>query len=88
MSKTFSRCAAFLAALVAITTGTLASAQGYPNKPVNLLVGFPAGGGLDVLGRIIGQRVSGQWGQLIIIENKPGAGSNIAGDAAASRWSS
>ena len=88
MSKMFSRCATFLAALVAITTGTLASAQGYPNKPVKLLVGFPAGGGLDVLARIIGQRVSGQWGQLIIIENKPGAGSNIAGDAAASRWSS
>ena len=83
MSKTFSRCATFLAALVAITTGTLASAQGYPNKPVKLLVGFPAGGGLDVLARIVGQRVSEQWGQPIIIENKPGAGSNIAGDAAA-----
>ena len=83
MSKTFSRCATFLAALVAITTGTLASAQGYPNKPVKLLVGFPAGGGLDVLARIVSQRVSEQWGQPIIIENKPGAGSNIAGDAAA-----
>ena len=83
MSKTFSRCATFLAALVAITTGTLASAQNYPNKPVKLLVGFPAGGGLDVLARIVGQRVSEQWGQPIIIENKPGAGSNIAGDAAA-----
>ena len=83
MSKTFSRCATFLAALVAITTGTLASAQNYPNKPVKLLVGFPAGGGLDVLARIVSQRVSEQWGQPIIIENKPGAGSNIAGDAAA-----
>ena len=83
MSKMFTRCATFLAALVAITTGTLASAQNYPNKPVKLLVGFPAGGGLDVLARIVGQRVSEQWGQPIIIENKPGAGSNIAGDAAA-----
>ena len=83
MSKTFSRCATLLAALVAITTGTLASAQNYPNKPVKLLVGFPAGGGLDVLARIVGQRVSEQWGQPIIIENKPGAGSNIAGDVAA-----
>ena len=60
-----------------------ASAQSYPNKPVKLLVGFPAGGGLDVLARIVGQRVSEQWGQPIIIENKPGAGSNIAGDIAA-----
>ncbi len=59
------------------------SAQSYPNKPVKLLVGFSAGGGLDVLARIVGQRVSEQWGQPIIVENKPGAGSNIAGDAAA-----
>lgn len=58
-------------------------AQAYPAKPVKLLVGFPAGGGLDVLARIIGQRVSEQWGQPIIIENKPGAGSNIAGEIAA-----
>ncbi len=60
-----------------------ASAQTYPAKPVKLLVGFPAGGGLDVLARIIGQRVSEQWGQQIIVENKPGAGSNIAGEIAA-----
>lgn len=64
-------------------TITAAAAQGYPGKPVKLLVGFPAGGGLDVLARIVGQRVSEQWGQPIIVENKPGAGSNIAGDAAA-----
>lgn len=55
----------------------------YPDKPVKLLVGFPAGGGLDVLARIVGQRISTQWGQPIIIENKPGAGSNIAGDVTA-----
>ena len=73
--------------LLAISATTLmlatAAAQGYPAKPVKLLVGFPAGGGLDVLARIVGQRVSEQWGQPIIIENKPGAGSNIAGDSAA-----
>ena len=71
------------AAVLLTTAATLAWAQAYPNKPVKLLVGFPAGGGLDVLARIVGQRVSEQWGQPIIIENKPGAGSNIAGDAAA-----
>ncbi|MBC7710641.1 MAG: tripartite tricarboxylate transporter substrate binding protein [Rhizobacter sp.] len=62
---------------------TAVSAQPYPNRPVKLLVGFPAGGGLDVLARIVGQRVSEQWGQPIIIDNRPGAGSNIAGDLAA-----
>ena len=73
--------------LIAITATALwmaaATAQGYPAKPVKLLVGFSAGGGLDVLARIVGQRVSEQWGQPIIVENKPGAGSNIAGDAVA-----
>ena len=59
------------------------SAQPYPNRPVKLLVGFPAGGGLDVLARIVGQRISEQWGQPIIVDNRPGAGSNIAGDLAA-----
>ena len=62
---------------------TAVSAQPYPNRPVKLLVGFPAGGGLDVLARIVGQRVGEQWGQPIIIDNRPGAGSNIAGDLAA-----
>ena len=66
-----------------LATASGAWAQAYPAKPVKLLVGFPAGGGLDVLARIIGQRVSEQWGQQIIVENKPGAGSNIAGEIAA-----
>ena len=69
---------------VALLFAAVATAQtAYPDKPVKLLVGFPAGGGLDVLARIVGQRISTQWGQPIIIENKPGAGSNIAGDVAA-----
>lgn len=72
-----------LTCCIAALAVATASAQSYPNKPVKLLVGFPAGGGLDVLARIVGQRVSEQWGQPIIVENKPGAGSNIAGDAAA-----
>ena len=68
----------------ALLFAAVATAQTtYPDKPVKLLVGFPAGGGLDVLARIVGQRISTQWGQPIIIENKPGAGSNIAGDVAA-----
>ena len=62
--------------LACVSTLMLAAASGawaqaYPAKPVKLLVGFPAGGGLDVLARIIGQRVSEQWGQQIIVENKP-----------------
>lgn len=73
----------FLATCIALFFAATASAQPYPNKPVKLLVGFPAGGGLDVLARIVGQRVGELWGQPIIVDNRPGAGSNIAGDLAA-----
>lgn len=71
------------AACLALFFAVTVDAQLYPNKPVKLLVGFPAGGGLDVLARIVGQRVSEQWGQPVIVDNRPGAGSNIAGDLAA-----
>ena len=71
------------AACLALFFAVTVNAQVYPNKPVKLLVGFPAGGGLDVLARIVGQRVSEQWGQPVIVDNRPGAGSNIAGDLAA-----
>jgi tripartite-type tricarboxylate transporter receptor subunit TctC len=56
-------------------------AQGdYPNKPVRMVVGFAAGGISDVLGRAIAIPVSKQLGQQVIVENKPGAGTTIAGD--------
>jgi tripartite-type tricarboxylate transporter receptor subunit TctC len=56
------------------------SLRDYPNKPIRLVVGFAAGGISDVLGRAIAIPVSKQLGQQVIIENKPGAGTTIAGD--------
>jgi tripartite-type tricarboxylate transporter receptor subunit TctC len=53
--------------------------QAYPAKPVRFLVGFAAGGSVDILGRIYSQKLSESMGQQIIVENRPGAGSNIAG---------
>ena len=82
-NRLFLWCSARLGAIALVAMASLASAQTYPGKPVKLVVGFSAGGGLDVLARIVGQRVSEQWAQPIIVENKPGAGSNIAGDAVA-----
>lgn len=73
----------FWTVFFSIILATGAGAQNYPARPVKLLVGFPAGGGLDVLARIVGQRVGEQWGQPVIVDNRPGAGSNIAGEAAA-----
>ncbi len=82
-NRLFLCCLVRLGAIALAAAASLASAQNYPGKPVKLVVGFSAGGGLDVLARIVGQRVSERWGQPIIVENKPGAGSNIAGDAVA-----
>ena len=56
----------------------MAWAQDYPTRPIRLVVGFPGGGSPDIVARLVGQALSSRLGQPIIIENKPGAGSNIA----------
>ena len=55
-------------------------AQTYPSKPVKLVVPFAAGGGNDVFARVLGQKLSEQWKQAVVIENRPGAGGNIGAD--------
>jgi tripartite-type tricarboxylate transporter receptor subunit TctC len=53
-------------------------AQSYPNKPIKIVVGFSPGGGPDISARVIGQKMTDKWGQPVVVENRPGAGSNIA----------
>jgi tripartite-type tricarboxylate transporter receptor subunit TctC len=60
-----------------------ASAQAWPTRVVRIIVGFPPGGGADATARIAAARLSEIWGQQVIVENKSGAGGNIAHDAAA-----
>ncbi len=68
-----------LAAAVAATTGPrLVRADAYPSRPVHWIVGFAPGGSTDILARVIGQYLAAKLGQAFIIENRPGAGSNIA----------
>ena len=74
----FLRLAAGAAALPILPR--IASAQAYPNRIVKLVVGFPPGGGADAVSRIIANRLSEVWGQQVVVENKPGAGSNLALD--------
>lgn len=52
-------------------------AQNYPNKAIRIIVPFPAGGPTDILARVIGQRMSEEWGQPVVIENRPGGNTTI-----------
>lgn len=56
----------------------LASAQVYPAKPIKVVVGYAAGGAVDIVARTVGQSMAGSMGQAVVVENKPGAGTNIA----------
>src|SRR5207247_11471555 len=67
----------------ALVLGLLASAvaaQEYPARPVRLLIGFPTGGNVDVVGRIVAQKMSEGFGQQVLPENRAGAGSIIANE--------
>ena len=72
-----------LGAGIAATIGSLARADTYPSKSVRLLVAFPPGGPSDVLARIVGQQLNAELGQPIIVDNRPGAGGNVAAEIAA-----
>ena len=66
-----------LVALAAAALATSAAAQGYPAKPIKLIVPFPAGSTPDIVGRALGQKLNEAWGQPVVVENKSGAGGNI-----------
>jgi len=67
-----------LIALCAAAAGALA--QGYPAKPIRIVVGFPPGGGNDIIARLVGAKMQEAWGQAVVIDNKPGANSIIAAE--------
>ena len=73
---------AFVCALVA-GSGAARAADDYPNHPVRWLVGYPPGGSTDICARLIGQYLAQKLGQQFLIENKPGAGNNLAAELAA-----
>lgn len=79
-SWTFTRRTALgaLAAGAAAASPLAAFAQGWPSKPIKIVVGYSAGGAVDIVTRTLGQALSTGLGQSVIVENKPGAGTNIA----------
>src|SRR5262245_21648058 len=77
--RRFLKLAVGAAALPAVSR--FAFAQAYPSRPVRIVVGFPPGGGADIVARLIGQWLSERLGQPFIIENRPGAASNLAAEA-------
>jgi tripartite-type tricarboxylate transporter receptor subunit TctC len=72
--------AAIACALGAACATGMSGAQGYPAKPVRFIVGFPAGGTVDLVARGLGQKLSPLWGQPVIVENRVGANGTIATD--------
>ena len=77
--RNFLHLVAGAAALPALSRITWA--QGYPSRPVRVIVPFAAGGGVDIIARLMGQWLSERLGQPFVIENRPGAGGNIATEA-------
>jgi tripartite-type tricarboxylate transporter receptor subunit TctC len=77
---------AFFAAALALMLAAPALAQSagkYPERQIRIIVPYPAGGSVDVLGRVLAQRMQENWGQTVIVENRPGAGTMIGTAAAA-----
>jgi tripartite-type tricarboxylate transporter receptor subunit TctC len=71
------------AALAVMLTANAAQAQGYPNRPIKIVVPATPGGGIDIIARVVGEKISASLGQSVVIENKPGASNNLGTDLVA-----
>ena len=75
--------ALFIALAIVLPAGGALAQGGYPDRAVHMLVGYPPGGPVDIIGRVVADRLSQIWGKPVVVENITGAGGNIAADRAA-----
>src|SRR3954465_8730353 len=73
----------FAAALALLAGAGPARAQTWPERPIRILAGYPAGGGIDLVARLFGEQMKQAFGQTVIVENRPGASAMIAANAVA-----
>lgn len=71
------------AALALLTVPTMSMAQAYPTKPIKIIVPAPPGGAIDLIARVVGDKISASMGQPVIVDNKPGASNNLGTDVLA-----
>ncbi len=81
LRRKFLHLAAGAAALPAVSR--MAGAQAYPSRPLRLVIGYPPAGSADLTARLMGQWLSDQLGQPVVVENRPGAATNLATEAVA-----
>ncbi|MBI3935452.1 MAG: tripartite tricarboxylate transporter substrate binding protein [Betaproteobacteria bacterium] len=81
--RVFAACCAVIAWGASHGASTQSAGAQYPSRPIRFVVGFPPGGGNDTMARMIGQKLADRVGQSVVIDNRPGAGGNIAADLVA-----
>lgn len=83
MKPAFIATLSIFAVTCTVVTPALAASEDFPQRPVRIVVPYPAGGTADILPRLVGQKLAEKWGQPIVVENRAGAGGNIGADAVA-----
>ena len=81
MGRWFQMVAAAMAMAMTMAGGIAFAQSPFPSKPLHIFVPYPAGGGVDILARTLGEVVSRKWGQSVVVENRPGAGGLVASQA-------
>ncbi|MEI2415866.1 tripartite tricarboxylate transporter substrate binding protein [Orrella sp. JC864] len=80
MNRLFRKLALLCAAVVPLAAAAQSAADRYPDKPVTIVVPFPAGGATDVIARMVAEKLSARWKQPVVIRNQPGAGTTLAAE--------